>query len=50
MLNVSSAGPSIRLVVGLVVLAVTLPAVASVVAGVAGLVLRSAVQLAGAFH
>ncbi len=50
MLNLNSAGAPVRLVVGLLMLAVMVPAVASVVAGAASSVLRSAVQMAGAFH
>ena len=50
MLNLNAAGAPVRLVVGLLMLAVMVPAVASVVAGAASTVLRAAVQLAGALH
>jgi flagellar biosynthetic protein FliR len=50
MLNLGAAAAPVRLVVGLIIVAVVVPAVASVVAGAANSVLRSAVQLAGAFH
>ncbi|MEP7305650.1 MAG: flagellar biosynthetic protein FliR [Acidobacteriota bacterium] len=50
MLNLNAAGAPVRLVVGLIMLSVMIPAVASVVAGAASSVLRSAVQMAGAFH
>jgi len=50
MLNLNAAGAPVRLVVGLIVLAVMLPAVASVVAGMADSILKAAVRLASAFH
>ena len=50
MLNLSSAALPVRVIVGLLVVTVMVPAVASVVAGMASSVLRAAVQLAGAFH
>ena len=49
-LNLMVAGAPVRLIVGLLVLAVMVPAVASLVAGVSGLVVRVAVQAAGAFR
>lgn len=49
-LNLQAAGAPVRLVVGLLVLAVMVPAVASLVAGVSGSVLRLAVEAAGAFR
>jgi len=50
MLNLNAAGAPVRLVVGLIMLAVMVPAVASVVAGAASSVLKLAVQMAGALH
>jgi flagellar biosynthetic protein FliR len=50
MLNLTASAAPVRLVVGLLVLAVMVPAVASVAAGVASGILRSAVQMAAAFH
>jgi flagellar biosynthetic protein FliR len=50
MLNLNAAAAPVRLVVGLIMLAVMIPAVASVVAGAASLVLKLAVQMAGALH
>jgi flagellar biosynthetic protein FliR len=49
MLNLNAAGAPVRLIVGLIVLAVMVPAVASVVAGTTGSMVRLAALLAGAF-
>jgi flagellar biosynthesis protein FliR len=49
-LNLNSAAAPVRMIVGLLVLAVMVPAVASVAAGVANAVLRAGVQMAGAFR
>jgi flagellar biosynthetic protein FliR len=50
MLNLNAAGAPVRMLVGLLMLALMVPAVASVVAGAASSVLSSAVQLASAFR
>jgi flagellar biosynthetic protein FliR len=49
-LNLMAAGHSVRLIVGLMVLAVMLPAIPSVVAGVSDAIVRLAVDTAGAFR
>jgi flagellar biosynthetic protein FliR len=49
MLNLNASAAPVRLIVGLVVLAVMVPAVASVVAATAGPMVRLSALLAGAF-
>jgi flagellar biosynthetic protein FliR len=50
MLNLNSAAAPVRLLVGLLLAALIVPAVASLVAGVADSVIKSGQQLAGAFR
>ena len=50
MLNLNSAGAPVRLLVGLLVVTVMVPSVASVVAAAASTILNAAVQMTRAFH
>jgi flagellar biosynthesis protein FliR len=50
MLNLMVVGPSVRLIVGLLLLAVVVPSVASLVTGVSGSVLHLAVRAAAVFR